>query len=788
MVSMLDRKLLRDLWIMRGQILSITLVVAAGSAIYAGSIASYASLEAAINRHYGAERFADVFAMAKRTPVAVAEEIRDLPGVSVVQTRIEQLVRIVPPGSEDVVSGRIVSLPSGSQPSLNRLSLESGRLPDPARLDEIVIGAGFAQARGVRLSERMAIIINGRKQTFTIVGTALSPEFVFVSQPGNPLPDDRRFAIIWANDSAIAAAFDLQGSFNSVALTIAPGGSSSSVIAALDALLAPYGGTGAYERRDQASNRFLVDELSQQRTMAVYVPLLFYAIAAFLMNIVVGRVIDAQREQIAALKALGYPDGPIAVHYLKLVGVIVVTGCALGSVAGYGLGAYNIELYKGFFRFPEFPLLAPAWIPITAVLFSGAVAAIGVAVSLARVARLTPAQAMRPAIPAGHSRILARSLGDHRRLPVRVLMIVRNVIGRPLRSILTILGVSLALPMIVLSLFWFDAVAFMIDANFDRIERGDALVTFTDAVPAATVHAISTDPGIVLAEGQRIVPVRLANGHRTYRTSLVGLPHDSQLKVLRDGALARIEIPADGLMVSRVLADRLGLRVGDTVGIDILEGKRTSVVAPVVALSDDVVGLGATMDIDALNRLLREPAVINVVSLRLDPTLSDQAMRSLTEAPGVATASLKRMWIASFNEKIVSMIYVTATILIGFGILIAAGVVYNAARISLQERAWELASLRILGFGQAEVATILLSELALLILAAQPIGVVLSLRLVSFLMTLSPNESVHIPALVSVATLTSAVLIILVAGMASALIIVRRLRRLDLVAALKTRD
>jgi putative ABC transport system permease protein len=202
----------------------------------------------------------------------------------------------------------------------------------------------------------------------------------------------------------------------------------------------------------------------------------------------------------------------------------------------------------------------------------------------------------------------------------------------------------------------------------------------------------------------------------------------------------------------------------------------------VVALSDDVVGLGATMDIDALNRLLREPAVINVVSLRLDPTLSDQAMRSLTEAPGVATTSLKRVWIASFNEKIVSMIYGTATI------LIAAGVVYNAARISLQERAWELASLRILGFGQAEVATILLSELALLILAAQPIGVVLSLRLVSFLMTLSPNESVHIPALVSVATLTSAVLIILVAGMASALIIVRRLRRLDLVAALKTRD
>eukprot|EP01036_Dinobryon_divergens_P048131 gene48131-64589_t len=310
---------------------------------------------------------------------------------------------------------------------------------------------------------------------------------------------------------------------------------------------------------------------------------------------------------------------------------------------------------------------------MTAVLFSGAVAAIGVAVSLARVARLTPAQAMRPALPAGYSRIVSKSLGDHRHLPVPVLMIVRNVIGRPLRSILTILGVAMALPMIVLSLFWFDAVAFMIDANFDRIERGDALVTFTDAVPAATVHAISTDPGILLAEGQRIVPIRLANGHRTYRSSLVGLPNDSELKVLRDGALARIEIPAGGLMVSRFLADRLGLSVGDTVGIDILEGKRSSVVATV-----------------ALNRLLRESAVINVVSLRLDPRLSDQSMSSLADTPGVATTSLKRMWIASFDEKIVSMIYGTATILIGFGVIIAAGVVYNAARTSLQERAWEL--------------------------------------------------------------------------------------------------
>jgi putative ABC transport system permease protein len=788
MVNVLDIKMMRDLWTMRTQVLSIALLIAAGLAVLVMSVSNYLALVGAMDAHYRNERFADLFASLKRAPASLVERIRAIDGIGVVEARVAQAVRVIREDSELPISGRIISIPPSGQPSLNRLHLVEGRWIDPARRDEIIINAAFAQARMVRPGDPIEVILNGRLQVFRVAGAALSPEFVFATRSALPLPDDRNFVVLWASEDAVASAFDMQGAFNDLAMTLAPGAAKAAIIEELDRLLTPYGGIGAYDRRELPSHRLLEDELAEQETLSIVMPAVFFGIAAFLLHVVLGRLIEAQREQIASLKALGFSNLPIALHYFKFVTVIALIGAGIGLALGAWFAVLVIESYRAFFRFPVLEAHLAPWIVALAVLASILVANAAAATAVYRIARLPPAEGMRPQAPAVTPLARHISVMSERGIPMPYLMALRTIAGRPVRTLLTISGIALAVPLVLFGLFWFDAIAHMIDVAFGRIERGDAFVTFSTPVPARALHELRSVPGVLLAEGQRIVPVRLVAGHRTYRTSLVGLPGQSELKVLRDPALAPIEVPADGLMLSRPLAENLGLRIGDSVTIEVQEAERPVLHLPVVKLSEDILGFSATMDIGALNRLLREDDAVNAAALKIDASQSHLVWQRIQAMPKIEASSVKALWLTLFDETIAGVIMVGAVILAGFGLLIAVGVVYNSARVALQERAWELASLRILGFTRREVAAILLSELAFELIVAIPIGLVVGYRLIKMIVSLRVRESFQVPVVIEPASYAIAALVVLAAAAASAFVVRRRIDTLDLVAVLKTRD
>jgi putative ABC transport system permease protein len=782
-VSVLDRKVLRDVWNLRGQVLTIALLVATGVTVLVGSVSTYMSLLTTRDRYYRDSRFAEIWADVKRAPRSLMPRVAEIPGVAAFDARIVKDVRVEWPRSDLSVAGRIVSIPANGEPAVNRLHLELGRLPDPLRRDEILINAGFAEAWAVSPGQPIDVILNGREQTFRIVGIAHSPEFIYASRPGNPLPDDRTFVVLWAAEDAVAAAFDMEGAFNNLAIALAPGGSAPAVIAALDDRLDPYGAPGAYARRDQPSHRFLTDELAEQRTLALAVPLIFFGIAALLLNVVLGRLVEAQREQIAALKALGFPSVPIAVHYLKFVAVVCALGSAAGVAAGIWYGQSMLGNYRPFFRFPELSYAFPAWLPLAATVVSFLAAFAAVFLALRRVLRLKPAEAMRPAVPASFGTSLVQT-----RLSPSAKMVVRGLLGRPFRSLLTVVGLAFAIPMIVLGLFWWDALRYMVEVQFEGIERGDAFVTFSDPVSRRALREIANVPGVLAVEGQRIVPVRLRAGHRTYRLGLTGLDEHSELRVPRDAELKPLSAPRDCLMISRGLAERLGVGPGSSLTVEILEGERAVRQLPVAALVDEILGFSAYMEIGSLNRFLREGDAVSHAALRVDPARADRVWQRLSEKPRVVTTSVKEAWLRVFDEKIAAMVLISAVILTIFGLIIAVGVVYNSARIAFQERAWELASLRILGFTRARVSRILFAELAIQIALAIPLGLLMAQEIIELLLSLRDNETFRIPAVISKATFTSAAVIVLFAGLVSAHLVRRRVDRLDLVTVLKTRD
>jgi putative ABC transport system permease protein len=787
----LDRKLLRDLRLMWSQALTIALVVASGIGGFITSLSAVDSLALARDRFYAQGRFADVFAAVVRAPTALVDTLRDVPGVADVQTTLEEVVRVQVPGQTDPVIGQLIGLRQGDLSRMNRVSVSRGRMPETAATGnaggsiEVLVSEGFAQARGLVPGSRLDAQINGRRRTLVVTGTALSPEFIFAGLWG--MPDTRGFGIFWLDHDVLAAAYDMQGAFNRVAIKLAPQASPRQVEDQLSRLLSPYGGREAHGRDRQTSHAMLDNEIKEQRVLGTVLPAIFLAVAAFLLNVVVARLVSTQREQIAALKALGYPNRSIALHYLKLVLLIVLFGLALGVLLGDRLGTMFTGLYAEFFHFPAFEHRIAPWLLVVSFGIAVTTAVAGTFNAILATVRLAPAEAMRPPAPGSYRPTLLERLGVHRMAPA-LRMIVRNVERRPLRSALSVGGVAAAIAIVVMGNFFRDAMEVIVDTQFILSLRSDVTVWTPEAVDDVVRLQLARLPGVKAVESSRFVPVSLVNGHREERSLLRGFAPRPELYRLIDVEGRQLLLEGRGLVLTDRLADKLGLAVGDPVKVRILEGRERTLELRVGATVRDMMGLNSYMDRTALNRLLGEGDLSTGFVLELERGTEAGVIAATQALPRIAGAWSKTTMLRNMQEISARNVRIMSTILTAFASVIAVGVVYNNARIALAERAWELASLRVLGFSRAEVSGLLLGELAMLIALALPLGMLLGWGLTHAVTELLKSDQFLFPVVIRARTYAWAALCVVVAGVASALVVRRRIDRLDMVSALKTRD
>lgn len=784
----LDRKLLRDLLRLRGQVLAIALVMAAGVATVVMALGTMRSLDETRRVYYERHRFAHVFAEVKRAPEGLAERIAALPGVAAVETRIDRYVLLDIDGMAEPASARLLSLPEHGPQQLNTLYMRAGRLPDPKRPDEVVVNAAFAEEHGFRAGDRFGAILDGHRRRLEVVGIALSPEFIYVLAPGNMVPDDRRFGVIWMGHEAAAAAFDLDGAFNAVSVRLLRDGRAAEVIDRLDDLLEPYGGHGAYAREDQLSHAFLDNELEQIRAMAVILPPIFLAVAGFLLNITLDRLVATERELIGLLKALGYRPLTIGWHYAKLVLVIAAIGMVIGFALGTWLGRALTELYAEFFRFPFLFFRRDPDVFVIAGLVSLAAALLGTWRAVRRAVDLPPAVAMAPPTPPRFRRHWYDRIGLARMLSQPSLMIVRQLTRWPVCAGLTVLGLALGCGILVGTMFFIESVEHMIDVTFFRSQRSDATLILAEIESRRVVNEVARLPGVLRAEPVRRVAVRMRAGPRSERTTLNGRPPESDLSQLIDDDLHAVTVPEFGLLLPEKLAEMLDVGLGDRVRVEVLEGRQPTLDLPVTALMGGYVGIEASMDLVALNRVLHDPPVVSAVDVLVDPTARDAFYGEVKGLPAVASLILWNVALENFRGTVVQNLLIMTVLYTAFAGLIAVGVVYNSARIALSERGRELASLRVLGFTSGEVSWILLGELGLLTLASIPLGWLLGHGLAWLIVTGTESELFRIPLVIGPRTYAYASLIVLLASLISGLIVRRRIARLDLIAVLKTRE
>ena len=784
----MDRKLWRDLWGMRAQALAIALVIVSGVAVFVMSLSTLDSLYQTRETYYRSHHFADVFGTLKRAPLSLARRIQEVPGVDRVETRVVAYVNIDVAGFAEPVSAHLISLPETGPGLLNRVFLRAGRLPEPGSDDEVLVSEEFAAAHGLGPGDRLRATINGRSEQLAIVGLALSPEYIYQIAPGAMFPDYARYGVLWMARKPLATAYDMDGAFNDVALTLARGANGEDVIDRLDELLKPYGGTGAFARKDQLSHRFLSEELKQQETIATLFPLIFLGVAAFLLNVVVSRLISLEREQIAGLKAFGYSDLAVGLHYAKLVLLIVLIGVVGGIGLGVLLGKGMSNIYREFYSLPYMIYVLRPGVIAAAALISIAVALLGTLHAVRTAARLPPAQAMRPEPPPVYRATVVERLGLQRWFSQPTRMVLRHIERRPIKSLLTTLGIAMACGIMMIGGFQEGAIDYMVGVQFGMSQRGDLTATYTEPTSARSLYSLRSLQGVVHAEGFRSVPARLRFGHRSYRTALEGIEPDGSLMRLLDTDLAAIELPPDGVVLTDYLAELLHIRPGDVLTVEVLEGQRRTLQVPVVATAEQYLGVSAYMQRSALNRLLREGDAVSGAYLAVDERYRKEVYAELKEMPRIAGVVEHASAIRAFYDTLAQSVLFFTFVATLLGATIAFGVVYNSMRIALSERNRELASLRVLGFERGEVAYILLGELALLTLAAIPLGLLIGYGLCAFLAFRFDTDLYRIPLVLHRDVYALAALVVVLSAGVSGLMIWRNLGRLDMVAVLKSKE
>ena len=780
-------KLWRELRQMRGQALAIAAVVVAGVATMVMAQGNHHALSETRARYYAEYRFADVFASARRAPLELADAVRAIPGVRAADLRVSGFANLEVAGFDDAVSGQIMSLPGPGDAGLNLVFLREGRLPEAGH--EVVIGEAFALAHGLRPGDSLGAVLNGRRQALAITGVGLSPEFIYQVRPGEIFPDFERFGVMWMQREPLAMAFDLDGAFNDLALVLGRGAREDDVIDALDDLLAPYGGAGAYGRDDQVSYQLLDEELDQLGTLTRMFTVIFLGVAAFLLNVVIGRLIGAQREQIALLKAFGYGRWQVAAHYgqlaLLLAGVGVLPALALGAWLGRSIA----DLYMEYFSFPYLEWSLQPSVVLAAVAFAVAAAAIGTIGGLRRVFALPPAEAMQPEAPASFRPTLLERIGLAALLDPAARMILRNLERRPLRTTLSVAGIGMAVAVLVMASSMGGALERIVDVQFGMAQREDLAVTFTEPASARAAQELAALPGVRAVEPFRNAAVRLHSGHREYRTALQGLPAGADLRRVLDKNLQPVAPPAQGLLLTDHLGDLLGVRPGDSIEVEFLEGHRRTLTVPVAGLISEYLGLGAYARMETVNALLGEGGALSGAWLALDnPPAVGAVVRELNEWPRVAAVSDRGASIRGFQDTYARTMLTFIFAITLMAASIAAGVVYNSARITLAERGRELASLRVLGYTRGEARGLLFGELLALTFLALVPGFALGWTLAALLVGGLATDLYRLPLVMAPSGFAIAGLVVLATTVLSGMLVVRRLDRLDLVAVLKTKE
>lgn len=713
-MSILIRKLLRQIWHNKGQFLAAAAVIMVGVMVYLSMSTSYNNLRRSQEDFYRTNQFADYYFQVVRAPRSVVDQVEKVAGIKKVTGRIQLDVPILKE-NEERASARLVSYSLPITGNLNSLSLTRGRMFSQTRQPgiEVLLDPKYAQANHLESGGKVNIVAGQRKVQMTVIGTAISPEFIYaIKDSATLLPDPEAFGIFMVNEAQVQSALGMPGQINQILIQFTPGARQEEAVEQIKKILAPYGNLASYPRKDQTSHAMLEAELDGLRSITTVLPLMFMLIAAGVQFVILRRMIRAQRTQIGLFKALGYSDRQVMLHYTSYGILVGLAGAAAGTLGGLLLAGVMSNTYAQYFNLPggmasyNLPVVLKGFLMS---IVTGLVAGLSAS---RQAAAIHPAAAMRPEPP----RLSGRSLWEYwprfwRALSPAWKMSFRSVGRNRARLLVTMLGVMFAVGLMVIAFFTNDSVDYMLHKYFQE-ERGyDLLVRFNTPQKAGELHSISRLQGVQRVEPVLELPVRLHWQGQAEEELLTGYPSDLTLRQITGTEGNPIQLPAEGVILNERTARRLGAKVGDVIEVETLlpQGPPRRYNLKIMGLTRNLIGGGSYVDLHQANRIIREANLVSGAMLKTVPDQTLAVEKEINQFIGVASVQSRQKELDNFNKNLESLAY-SVSIMIFFALLLGFAIVYSSSVISLVERQRELASLRVIGFSVKEVSGLLFKE------------------------------------------------------------------------------
>ena len=758
MVSVLDRKLRRDLVGVRSTLGAILLVIVLGILTFVGMASSYVNLEQARRQYYAACRMMDFSIELKKAPLSEVDRVAELLGAGVAEVR----PRIVFDAVIDLenalkpISGRVISMPALPRPVINDIVMRRGSYFSGDRLEETIVSDAFAEARGIHPGDTIHIILNNRRQALYVVGTAVSSEFVYLISPGSLIPAPEEYGILYIREDFAEDALNFDGACNQIVGLLTPEARDHPrpVLDRIEGLLDDYGVYSTTPVADQASHRIVTDELSQLRATTAILPGIFLLVATLIMNILMSRLVEQQRTIVGTLKAIGYTNAALTWHYLKFSMLVRLIGGLLGAVAGYIMAEGMAVLYRQYFEFPSFENRIVPGVYLAAVALSIAFAMLGTVRGVHAVVTLSPASAMRARPPAESGAIALERAAWFRaiwhRLGFRWQVVVRNIWRNRLRTAAAVFAATMGSMLLLTSFYFINSFDHMIEFQFEKVLTSDIDLALRDERDEGALLEARRLPAVDRAEGLLSVPCEFRHGHRTRKASITGVLPGAMLTIPRTTAGEAIDIPGAGLVMSRSLARILEVDMGDKLIVEPIKGQREPVTVAVSRIADSYLGLETYADYAWLNRLIGEEAAVSTIQLATMNALAPRVelYRAIKDLPGVRAINDNEQTRANLVRVLIDSLRYSIVILIMLAGGIYLGSILTTSLIALSERQREVATFLVIGYEKRDVGGIFLRESMCLNLLGALIGLPLGYWLSAWIISVHGTDLYRLPVVV----------------------------------------
>jgi putative ABC transport system permease protein len=786
-VSLLERKLARDIGRRKAQFAAILVTIVIGVALFGASYDAFQNLLASYQALFDRTSFA-ALTIEGGDREAVAAAVRDQPGVAAVATRstADLPLRV---GSHDL-NGRLVGLPPSGQAAVNGVLVLSGSTLDPADPTGVLVERHMADNFGLRPGDTLQFAGPNGWQTLTIRGVVSSAEYIWPARSRQEvltLPDE--FGVLFVPQpilDALPPALTTQ----QVVVTYAGAADDPALTAALVERARAAGAADAFTQADQPSNAALHEDINGFGEMSVMFPAMFLSAAAIALYVLLGRMVLAQRAQIGLLLAEGFTRRRVFGHYLGFGLAAGLIGAVAGAVLGLLLAGVITQIYTGVI---SIPITIIELRPLTVVLgiafgvVAGAVAALAPA---RRAARLSPAAAMSGQVATGHGgeSLAERIAPPLRRLPARWKMVLRGLGRSPLRSATTVVGVAIAVTLVFVSWGMVDTIQILLDRQFGQAVASDAIVYFPGGATDAVLAELRAVDGVVAAEPLAEVPVTIDHEGSRYSTTLAAYPADTTMHRFL-GDAGELSLPPDGILVGQALRGKLGLTVGSTVTV-LLGSTGLRAETSIAGFVDEPLGTYAYASRDALAGMIGADGLAmasTAANVRFDAAADAAVVTGRLRGLDSVAAVVDTRGLERLANQFMGLFYAFVGVMLVLGAIMAFALLFNLMSANISERVTELASLRATGLSGGQLSRVITAENVLLTLVGIVPGLVLGYLVAFEFMATFSSDLFSFDLNVRPTTFLFSAIGVLVAALVSQAPILRAVRRIDIAQVVRER-